>query len=81
MDKEQKLMIEASRITDSVATAPEVNFTVSDAFVSDAGRMQSFSDSSAEGHRFVSGFRRRSNGVYNIDEVDTRDTRDCRGIS
>ncbi|KAJ7388979.1 hypothetical protein OS493_034367 [Desmophyllum pertusum] len=38
MDKEQ--MIEASRITDCVAN--EVNFAVSETFVSDAGRLHSF---------------------------------------
>ncbi|KAL9987710.1 hypothetical protein ACROYT_G002059 [Oculina patagonica] len=66
MDKEQ--MIEASRISDSVAN--EVNFAVSDTFISDAGRLHSFSESSADAQRLGSSYR-RSNGGHEIDEVDS----------
>ena len=67
MDKEQ--MIEASRITDTVANA-EVSFAVSDTFASDAGRLHSFSESSTDVQR-SSSFQRRSNGDHDIDEVDS----------
>jgi len=67
MDKEQ--MIEASRITDTVANT-EVSFAVSDTFASDAGRLHSFSESSADVQR-SSSFQRRSNGDHDIDEVDS----------
>lgn len=66
MDKEQ--MIEASRITDTVAN--EVSFAVSDTFAPDAGQLHSFSESSADVQR-SSSFQRRSNGDHNIDEVDS----------
>ena len=67
MDKEQ--MIEASRITDTIANA-EVSFAVSDTLASDAGRPHSFSESSADVQR-SSSFQRRSNGSHDIDEVDS----------
>lgn len=67
MEKEQ--MIEASRITDTIANA-EVSFAVSDIMASDAGRPQSFSESSADVQR-SSSFQRRSNGSHDIDEVDS----------
>lgn len=66
MDKEQ--MIEASRISESAAN--EVTFAVSDTFVSDAGRLHSFCESSADAQRLGS-FYRRSNGGHDIDEVDS----------
>ena len=66
MEKEQ--MIEASRIGDS---EKEVSFALSNAFVSEAGRMQSFPHSSGEGNQFVSGFHRQSNGGLDIDDVDS----------
>ena len=66
MDKEQ--MIEASRITDTVAN--EVSFAVSDTFAPDAGQLHSFSENSADVQR-SSSFPRRSNGDHNIDEVDS----------
>lgn len=66
MEKEQ--MIEASRIGES---EKEVSFALSNAFVSEAGRMQSFPHSSGEGNQFVSGFHRQSNGGLDIDDVDS----------
>lgn len=66
MGKEQ--MIEASRIGDSEKA---VSFALSNAFVSEAGRMESFSHSSGEGNQFVSGFHRQSNGGLDIDDVDS----------
>ena len=67
MDKEQ--MIEASRITDTVANA-EVSFAVLDTLASDAGRLHSFSESSADVQQ-SSSLQRRSNGSHDIDEVDS----------